>query len=342
MVRFRGFWRRVVHGDTTLLRRALVSRPLSPSAMRRIRAGVEAAWRETHPPARARRAWLAPAAAWGAAAATAAIAIGWGLLWNAGHDAAPVVGRVVRVLDGGAERRSGWFHHQQLRTGDLVRSADQLATRGGSIAIVLTAGPALRLAQDTRLRLADRGGEDVELETGRLYLDVPVGTARSAAVRVVTREGTIEHVGTAYEARVTGDSLRVRVRAGRVRFTPAAGGGQGQVLVEAGTEIIVEPGLPVARYPIATFGETWRWTDDLSPAFDPEGRSVMDFLQWFSRELVLQLEFIDAPARQTAARSQLRGSMRLAATLQSLDAVLASTTLAYEVRDGAIRIHSGR
>jgi hypothetical protein len=156
-------------------------------------------------------------------------------------------------------------------------------------------------------------------------------------LRVATLAGIVEHVGTEFEIKSDDRTVRVRVREGRIRFLGTAD----TVVADAGTELLATPGKTISRRSIDTYGGDWLWTAALAPDYEIEGRSLMGFLRWVSRELGRPLDFADANARQIADRTILHGSVRDQAPIDAMSNVLATTSLTYEIRGDTIWIRSG-
>jgi hypothetical protein len=153
----------------------------------------------------------------------------------------------------------------------------------------------------------------------------------------VTRAGTIEHVGTEFEVLSSKQAVRLRVREGRVRLHNRAE----EVVAEAGTELVATETGVVSRRPISTYGRDWLWVAALAPDYEIEGRPLLGFLEWASRELGRPLKFSDEHAREVAERTILHGSVRGREPLDALASVLATTSLSYEIRGETIWIQSG-
>jgi hypothetical protein len=244
-----------------------------------------------------------------------------------------VIGIVARLGSGGVVRDAGLLRHRRLAVGDALRVGDTLGASGSAL-VILSTGGTLRLAESSRL-VIDRASR-FALVRGGIYLDKPAGVADPQPTQIVTRVGLVEHLGTEYEVVSNDQSVRVRVREGRVRFSGAAG----VVIAEAGTELLATYDGQVTKRPVQTFGGDWQWTAALAPDFAVEGRSLDDYLQWMSRELGRPLQYTNAATRDKAQHTILHGSLRSPATLDALADVLSSTTLTYELVGGAIRVHS--
>jgi hypothetical protein len=80
----------------------------------------------------------------------------------------------------------------------------------------------------------------------------------------------------------------------------------------------------------------------MAPDFEIENRPVMEFLVWFSRETGRKLELADDEARRQTATILMHGNVRGMTTMEALSAVMAATTLRFELPEGAIRVSSAR
>ncbi|MFI4891126.1 MAG: FecR domain-containing protein [Steroidobacterales bacterium] len=317
-----------------LLRDALRSAPLDAPALERIRAATMREWhaatdRARIPAVRVRRSWMLALAA---AASIAGVAV-IGVVTRSVAEPA-VVGTLARLPDGAIEAHWAIVRRRPLHVGDALRVGDTITAQGPAL-VSLTGGGTLRIAAGAVIQVADKAL--LSLQQGLVYVDIPPAPAAGANLRLKTRAGLIEHLGTEFEVLSNDQLVRIRVREGRIRLLDAAGG----IIAGQGTEILAEPGRPVSRRAIDTFGPDWSWAVSLAPAFDTDGRPLVDFLQWTSRELGRHLEFADPHAREVAERTVLHGSVRGDNLLESLANVLETTSLSYEIQAGAIRVHSG-
>jgi ferric-dicitrate binding protein FerR (iron transport regulator) len=176
----------------------------------------------------------------------------------------------------------------------------------------------------------------ITLVNGLIYLDKPPGHGDSRHLRIATRVGLIEHLGTEFEVMSNDQAVRIRVREGQVRFSCA----NADLVADAGTELLTSHTGTVTQRPIPTYGHDWLWIAALTPNFAVEGQSLMTYLQWVSRELGRALVFANDQARDSARLTILHGSTQNQASLDALADVLSTTTLSYELAEGTIRVHS--
>jgi len=247
----------------------------------------------------------------------------------------PVLATVARV-DGPADATgAGWLATRAgARAGQPLRAGSELRTGAAGHLALDFAGINLRLDQHSELAIvaADR----IELRRGALYLDSgPPGSAPSR-LAVATRFGSIEHLGTQYETRLSDQGLRLRVREGAVRLLAA-----GQLLQGvAGEQIALGPDGTVQRGRVSRSGPEWAWVNAVAPLYDIQDRLLIEFLHWVSRETGRDLVF-DTPAAEQAAREVvLHGSVQGLSPEQALAAVLVTTSLQYSEAPGQLHLRS--
>jgi hypothetical protein len=312
---------------------ALRTQPLSPDAMARIRVATEREWRLATGKGGA-RSTRGRVGLWASLAAALGI-VALAVLWYVSPVAdAATFGLIARSDAGDADAGFQFVRHRSLRVGDRLQTGDTLTTRG-PVLIAISNGGTLRVAADTVMRVT--GETEVLLQRGQIYVDLPRGTPTKSPFRVATRAGTVEHVGTGFEVLSNKEVVRLRVREGRVRLY----GRTEEVIADAGTELTATSGGVVSRRSISTYGRDWLWVAKLAPDYDIEGRPLLGFLEWASRELGRPLKFSDAHVREVAERTILHGTVRGREPLDALASVLATTSLSYEIRGDTIWIQSG-
>jgi ferric-dicitrate binding protein FerR (iron transport regulator) len=313
--------------------------PLDSQALERIRVVVENEWRTSTALQRRSRAIRR----WGwASVAAAVVVIAVTTAWFAKFAGEAVVFGSISRSDGvGSDVRFASVRHRTVHIGDPLRAGDTLKAHGPML-VLLAAGASLRIAADSTVDIVS--ATDIRLERGKIYVDLPPAPATSARLKVWTRAGLIEHVGTGFEVLGDDAGVRIRVREGRIRLTGASGttSNSNAVLADAGTELLAVSGGGIVQRPVATYGADWLWVSSLAPTYDIEGQPLLSFLQWVSRELGRRLEFGDSHARDVAARTILHGSIRDHAPLDALANVLATTSLRYEILEDTIRVNSDR
>ena len=178
----------------------------------------------------------------------------------------------------------------------------------------------------------------VKLERGELYVDIPPGSRGSDRFMVVTPAGEFRHVGTQFAVAIVNGATRLRVREGSVLWHAT----EGDSTVDAGTEVMIDRNRTVTRRPIATAGRDWAWAESMAPDIEIENRPLQEFLDWFSRETGRKLVLADDAARKQAATIRMHGNVRGLTAMEALSAVMAATTLRFELPEGVIRVSSAR
>jgi len=200
---------------------------------------------------------------------------------------------------------------QTLNTG----AASRIALRWHS-------GESVRLDEDTRLRLVS--GQEIELLSGRLYIDTRRSSqsqAGSPELSIVTATGRVRHLGTQYMTEVIGQHLVVSVREGQVGIQANSN----ETIANTGQQLTISDKGLVSRANIDSFSDDWHWAESIAPDFELDGVSMTEFLQWVGRETGRPVYYASQPAQQLADQSLLRGSidleprLALAAMMQTSD-----------------------
>lgn len=326
----------------TALREGLRAKVLSPEALQRIRSATESAWRASleETPAQApafvhRRfgtKWKV------AAAASVLLLVGATVVGVLGYNDHPAAGALVATVERsetpGIELRQLLRADAPMPSGAELRVSARLDARGDAL-LKLAGGGNLRVASGSLFDIPD--DHTVRLQRGELYVDIPPGARDSAPFVVLTDAGQFRHLGTQFGVAIVGSQTRLRVREGSVLWH----GASGDQTVDAGTEVLMDT-REISRRTIPTAGRDWAWAEALAPEIEIENRPLHEFLEWFSRETGRKLELADVAARHDVDTILMHGNVRGLSAMQALAAVMASTTLHYELPAGAIRVSSPR
>jgi ferric-dicitrate binding protein FerR (iron transport regulator) len=219
-----------------------------------------------------------------------------------------------------------------------MRSGQAFEVHGDSL-VALAGGGNLRVARASAIKLISSNA--VELDRGELYVDIPPADRPRETFMVITPAGEFRHVGTQFAVAIVGGATRLRVREGTVRWH-AAEGDSADTTVDAGTEVMIERGKAVTRQEISAAGRDWAWAEAMAPDMDIENRPLLEFLSWAARETGRTLVLGDDAARRQAATIRMHGNVRGLTTIEALHAVMAATSLRFELPEGAIRVSSAR
>jgi hypothetical protein len=216
----------------------------------------------------------------------------------------------------------------RLRVGDRIDVPEgrrAAVSMGGTVSVRFDSGTSAAFDEANRLRL-DRGA---------VYVDS--GTApHGAALQVETPLGSVTHVGTQFEVRLLGESLRVRVREGAVAVARAGR----RWTSPAGEALLLKGHDAPDRHAIATFGADWNWVTEVAAPFQLEGAALPRFLDWAGRELGVRWEYADPGMKRRFDQIVLHGSLRALTPDEALGAVLPTCGLTFSESDGRIIVRA--
>jgi ferric-dicitrate binding protein FerR (iron transport regulator) len=312
------------------LRKGLSSVVLTADAWQRVRSATEEEWRRNVVPPgllRGRRQGRI------AAGIVALAIVGAVAFWNvAARDAAgPLMAHLERAESPGVSRLRAWRADLPVPAGAGMRVGQTFEARGVSL-VTLIGGGNLRLAPAAVFEI--EGADQVRLESGEIYVDIPPDAHRARVFVARTAAGEFRHVGTQFALAVIDGTTRLRVREGTVQWRTA----DGNTTVVAGTEIKIGGGRKVATRRIQSTGHEFAWTETVTPDVDIDNRPLSEFLNWVARETGRKLVFADEEARRRTSTIRMHGDVRGLTTMQALSTVMAASTLRFDLPDGAIRL----
>jgi hypothetical protein len=275
---------------------------------------------------RARRRRFAWAAA-SVAGAAAAMLFAWLPSWRSPEQPATtlVVGRVARVegIVHTTPTRGISAPSRRITEGDEIQ-ADTLieTTDAGRAALMLDESISLRVDVDSRLVVI--GDRVMRLERGAVYVDS--STESHKPVLIQTQTGDVRDIGTQFDVRQQGSSLRVRVREGEVLVDRSGSA----ITARVGEALQFDAQGRHVRSAIPTFGPEWAWTSAIAPQFQLEGSTVQQFLEWVAREQGWRWRFVNADTARQAAGIVTHGSLEGYTPEEALDIVLPTCGLSFE------------
>lgn len=314
------------------------ARPL-PRADReiQIREQVKVAWQRSVRHRQHRRYTLM------ALAASLVVATTAGMLWYQSltlpADIRPVAMVDKRFGDVRIADASGVPYHPSadafaLLPGQTIKTAGK-----AGLAMTWNNGGSLRLDENTSISLT--AANEIYLQHGRLYFDSDPATTTVAAVRsgppdvlsIRTDRGVVTPHGTRYVTQKLNDSLVVMVRQGKV----SVDGTDFSANALEGERLLVSSNDAPVVVPVDSFGEEWGWIERTTPAWNTEGRTIFEFLNWVSRESGRPIRFESPVAEQLARTESLigYGLVDLEPSI-ALRIVLMTTNLDWTIKDGAV------
>jgi hypothetical protein len=172
------------------------------------------------------------------------------------------------------------------------------------------------------------------LDQGAVYFD---SANNRSSITLQTGMGIVQDTGTQFEVRLQKESIRIRVREGSISFQ-AKGVSK---TAEAGTELAVDTFGKASQNVISRYGDDWNWVSEVLPTFRLEGRTLMDFLLWVSRENGWTLLFDTPQIRESATKIVLHGSIAGLSSSESPAAILSVSGLSYNLEKGVFTVKAG-
>jgi len=295
---------------------------------------LEAQWQEIT----ARRNRRSRLATW-SVAASVVLAVVFGYTWLGENEQVVLdpVANVVRAsgeliyangvtLDGTSGESSPFSVGDTLTTGSNSR-----------ISLQWNSGGSLRVDQNTEVTFTSV--EAVQLLSGTLYFDSLAydrADDESPSLTVDTVAGRVSHVGTQFFTSVVDSEVSIGVREGQVLID----GPKFNFLAEAKDKLKINVNGLLSRQSIEPFDATWRWAEDIAPAFNPDGQTAREMVAWAGRETGRQLRFQSEAVEQSAFATSLVGLDTLS-PMQALRTMQYATDLRYDIIDEEIVIRLG-
>jgi ferric-dicitrate binding protein FerR (iron transport regulator) len=310
--------------------RAAGSRPIGDAErMHRVRAAVHDAWRDVNRQ-RARRRRRALGALLVAAAAAVVIVVALARRTESPLRVLPPPAPAARLTAATGVITQG-ESRAPVNVGDEAAVGSAFDTGGALATFSLLDGGEVRANEQTRIRFI--GVREIQVERGAIYLD---GGPRHRSLVVQTPFGAVRDVGTRFEVAAVDGAWRVRVREGLVRFE------RGDVRRQAGAgqELMIESSGRIVERPAATYGAGWTWVVHAAPAFQIEGRTLPEFLDWVVRESGRRIEFSSDELRGRTSGTILHGSIDNLTAEEALGVVLPTCGFSHRIESQRVLVTS--
>ncbi|MCI0417388.1 FecR family protein [bacterium] len=304
------------------------SRPSIPEDVRsRVQSAVHAHWKQNLN-ARSQKKFLIFFS--GAIAASILICV---LVWQfmTRETANPVSVGIVENLQGTVLKDTK--NEPLVRGGTLMSGTTLQSGETGRLLVRMLRGVSLRLDVNSRLHL--KSESVYVLEQGAAYLDC---NRSGGSIALVTPMGTVRDKGTQFEVRLQEGKMQIQVREGSVLLEQNGA----EKTVAAGSRLIVDENGSAFFSTISSYGSDWNWISEVAPGFPMEGLSLIEFLNWVTRENGWSLQFAEPSMRDSASKVILHGSVKDLSPQQMLSAVLPVCGLTYSVENGVLAVKPGR
>ena len=312
-----------------LLRLAGPRAPVPEDAKERVRQAALARWRVQVRSQKRRKTLLWVGVALSAAAVlTVGIGLSRRLRLDGASAPVPSAATLLR-LDGSVE----WPDAKSHSAGDALPAGTRLRTGPeGRVALRLAGGAFLRLDRETHLLLIS--SSLLELEQGAVYFDSGEDHAASTSLEIRTRMGIVRDRGTQFEIRVEARAMRVSVREGTASLMRE----DQSYEAGSGTRLSVDERGVVETRAISREGTDWDWVLAIAPAFDLEGKTLGEFLDWVSSETGWEVRFAEPSIAGEAFTVTLHGSVQGMRPDQAPAAVLPTCGLSSHMERGILTV----
>ncbi len=313
-----------------VLRLGMITDRLSPTALRRIELATAREWRKSTGTESVRRL------GWRHMQAASVTVMALCGLWLAVEHVAPapqrtVIGHLEHIDYPGAIEERALGRTRAIASGEALRVGEKILVRGGTRVAFASAGT-LRLAAGTGIEVVS--SSVIRLTDGDMYVDIPPERSSQVKLDIETPAGTFTHIGTQFQIAVHGGSTQLRVREGQVRWYSS----DGEFLSSAGTRLTVDEDGKATRDEVPTSGADWQWAESLGRPFDIDGHPIAEYLRHFARETGRTLHFADERIARKAATTVMHGSLSKLTAVETLSAVMATTSMRFALTPDAIRI----
>ena len=216
--------------------------------------------------------------------------------------------------------QSGYEAGASVYEGDLITTGD-----GSGVSLLLARNASLRVDENTSIRIDS--SDHFTLLGGRVYADTGQFIYNDGGFQIDTDFGVVRDVGTQFAVSSDGDSMDVSVREGRVELIVESD----VHVAKMGERLSIASGQGASLSELDTHDPYWNWIVELTPAFDLNNRSLLDFLNWAARETGRELRFENDESRMFAMRTDIHGSVEGLTPNEALAAILSTTTLSYRI-----------
>jgi hypothetical protein len=228
-----------------------------------------------------------------------------------------------------SHNQSDWNFLQRngvLQAGDSIKTSNH-----NRLLVELNNGNVFRLDENSRIQLINEN--EINLQAGQIYIESNESIANNQLI-IETDFGSIKHIGTQYNVKLSPDNIDVSVRKGKVMMHTNS----------VDKEILFGHALSVDKLgknnvtKITSFDSTWDWTQKISPIFDIQDKSIKQYLIWVSNETGYPIQWNGSGTENAANKVSLSGSIKGISPLESLDVILPTTNFNYKISQDVLHI----
>ena len=223
---------------------------------------------------------------------------------------------------------------EHLAPGLIIQTGDQ-----GHLSLEF-GGDDLRLHKQSQVKLGTKG---IEVLAGKIYASDESRKPVLPSIEVVTVHGRVVDIGTQFTVELTANRTVATVRRGQLEFDTSDGNFRLSTTALGAGRLVVDDRQQPEFSQVPATGEEWSWIYQSAPAYELEGSTAYEFLQWSTGETGYQLEFSDYSTEVYSHTTTLHGSIDALNPEQAIQSVMATTDMqAVLTDDGRLLVSVAR
>lgn len=235
----------------------------------------------------------------------------------------------IASISGGAHLLNSDSGEKALSVGQQLNTGAKLRTGPSGFVAVRQGGYDIRIHSSSAISLHYNS---ITVDAGEIYISNEDRGDAQGRIKVLTRYGEIEDIGTQFTVRVDHDRVVSTVRRGAVLVTTPSEEYRAEADPETARQITFDDRHLLEISDRSPSGPAWEWIYQSSLDYELEGQSVFDFLQWSSGETGAKIRYATQSAEIYARVTLLHGDLNDLNPDEAIEPVLESTHLRVERR----------
>jgi hypothetical protein len=186
----------------------------------------------------------------------------------------------------------------------------------------------IRVNSNSTLKLLNPS--TVQLIEGEIYHDADNSQADHLTIQ--TSMGQINHIGTRYLVNKKQDKLQIAVRNGMVEVSK----NNEITQVSSGKQLEIDENGSLQESSILAYDQMWNWVQLAGQPFSTKGKSLHDFIIWYSHEHGYKISWNQQQLR--TKNVMLSGQLANLTPAQQIKTIFLSTKFDYKINQGILTI----
>ena len=198
----------------------------------------------------------------------------------------------------------------------------------GFATITMNDNSEIRINSNSTLKLLNPSA--IQLIEGEIYHDADNSQANHLTIK--TSMGQINHIGTRYLVRKKQGRLQVAVRNGLIEISK----NDKITQLSSGKKLEIDENGSLHESNILAYDQMWSWTQLAAQPFSTEGKSLHDFIIWYSHEHGYKINWNQQKSRTKSVI--LSGQLANLTPAQQIKTIFLSTKFDYKINQGILTI----